>query len=220
MAAEVPATIVVRPMLSMVKEKASSYLLDQYNAMEGMEDQHKLLKRKLPAVLDVIADAEEQATKHREGVKAWLSMRSERWPTRLAMSWMSPYEALRHKARAEGNYTELGMDVIKIFPSHNHFVFCYKMANKLRTILQELDVLIVEMNTFRFEFKPQSSMSLKRRKTYPYISGHFVNIAGESRAKEKKEIVDTLLAEGSNMGLMVLPIVGMAGMGKTAIAYI
>ncbi|WVZ82901.1 hypothetical protein U9M48_030108 [Paspalum notatum var. saurae] len=48
---------------------------------------------------------------------------------------------------------ELGMYVIKLYPSHNNYVFRYRMTNKLCKILQEIDITISEMNTFRFEFK-------------------------------------------------------------------
>ncbi|XP_066374561.1 putative disease resistance protein RGA4 [Miscanthus floridulus] len=218
--AEVLATMVVGPLVSMVKEKASSHLLDQYKVMEGMEEQHKLLKRKLPAVLDVITDAEEQAAKNREGAKAWLEeLRTVAYKANDVLDEFK-YEALRRKAKAEGHYKEFGMDVIKLFPSHNRFVFRYRMANKLRMILQEVDVLIAEMNTFRFKFKPQPPMSMKWRQTDPNMPDNYVNIASDSRAKEKKEIVDALLGQGDNVGLTVLPVVGMGGMGKTTLAQL
>ncbi|CAN6203180.1 unnamed protein product [Urochloa humidicola] len=218
--AEVLATMVVGPLVSMVKEKASSYLLDQYKVMEGMEEQHKLLKRKLPAILDVITDAEEQAAKQREGAKAWLEeVRAVAYRANDVLDEFR-YEALRRKAKAEGHYKDLGMNVIKLFPTHNRFVFRHKMANKLRMILQEIDVLIAEMNAFRFKFKPQPPMPMQWRQTDACIPVDTVDIAEESRAEEKNYLVGRLLAQASSEDLTVLPIVGMGGLGKTTLAQL
>ncbi|CAL4910052.1 unnamed protein product [Urochloa decumbens] len=218
--AEVLATMVVGPLLSMVKEKASSYLLDQYKVMEGLEKQHKLLKRKLPAILDVITDAEEQAAAKREGAKAWLEeVRNVAYQANDVLDEFK-YEALRRKAREEGHYKELGMDVIKLFPSHNRFAFRIKMGNKLRVILEELDVLIAEMNAFRFKFRPGAPMPVNRlRESSSEIINH-KKIAEKSRAKEKEEVVKALHHQASNVNLTIFAIVGMGGLGKTTLAQL
>jgi hypothetical protein len=130
------------------------------------------------------------------------------------------YEALRRKAREEGHYRELGMDVIKLFPSHNRYAFRIKMGNKLRVILEEFDVLIAEMNSFRFKFRPGPPVPVNHLRENGSKIIDPMDIAGRSRAGDKEKIVRSLLYKASNVNLTVFPIVGMGGVGKTTLAQL
>jgi hypothetical protein len=110
------------------------------------------------------------------------------------------------------------MHIIKLFPSHNRIVFRYRMGIRLRLLLQAFEVLIVEMNAFRFKFQPQQ-VSMKWRQTDSMIVDP-MEILSRSRAQDKEKVVDTLLHQGSRVNLTVLPTVGMGGLGKTTLAQL
>nr|UBY07570.1 NBS-LRR disease resistance protein [Dasypyrum villosum] len=179
----------LRPLVAMLRDKASSYLLDKYNVMEGMEKQHMILKRRLPIILDVITDAEEQATANREGAKAWLQeLKRVAYEANEVFDEFK-YEALRREARKNGHYRKLGFDVIKLFPTHNRVVFRHRMGSKLCRILQDIN----------------TPVSKEWRQT-DYVIIDPQEIANRSRHEDKNNIVDILLGEASNADLTVVPV--------------
>ncbi|KAF7063065.1 hypothetical protein CFC21_069596 [Triticum aestivum] len=224
--AELVVTMAIRPLVAMLKDKASSYLLDQYNVMDGMEKQHRILKRRLPIILDVITDAEEQAMANREGAKAWLQeLKTVAYEANEVFDEFK-YEAHRHAAKKNGHYRKLGFDVIKLFPTHNRVVFRQRMGSKLCRILEDINVLIAEMHDFGLRQTwsvsnqlGQTPVSKEWRQT-DYVIIDPQEIASRSRHEDKSNISDILLGEASNADLVVVPIVGMGGLGKTTLAQL
>jgi len=216
--AELAASLVVGPLVSLLKDKVSSYLLDQYNVMEGMEKQHKILKRKLPAILDVMADAEKQAS--RRGVKAWLEeLKTVAYEANDVFDEFE-YEALRRRAKKNGHITKLGMAGVKLFPTHNRVVFRFRMGNKLSSIVEAIKVLVEEMKDFGFDKLQPEAPAWNKWREMDSIIVDPENIVSRSRDKERKKIIEVLLSHQASSDLLVLPIVGMGGLGKTTLAQL
>ncbi|EMS47646.1 Putative disease resistance protein RGA4 [Triticum urartu] len=225
MAAAMAATMVVGPLVKIMMEKLSSELLNQYKVMKGMEKQHDILRRKLLLVLDIIADAEhaasdsEQAASCRAGAAAWLEDIKKVAYKANELFDEFKYEALRRKAKKEGHYNDLGFSMVKLFPSNNCFVFRKRMGRKLHRIVQEIEALMAEKNTFGFQNQQQQPVSNQWREMDGGIFD-LEKITSRSREKDKKNIIDILVAQANNADLTVVPIVEMGGLGKTTLAQL
>ncbi|XP_066337193.1 putative disease resistance protein RGA4 [Miscanthus floridulus] len=218
--AELAASLVVGPLVSLLKDKVSSYLLDQYNVMEGMEKQCKILERNLPAILDVIADAEKQASRRR-GVKAWLeALKKVAYEANDVFDEFE-YEALCRRAKKDGHITKLGMAGVKLFLTHNRVAFRCRMGNKLSGIVEAIKDLVEEMNVFGFDKFQLEAPAWNRWREMDSVIVDPENIVSRSREKERKKIIEILLSHQASSGdLLVLPIVGMGGLGKTTLAQL
>ena len=217
--AELAASLVVGPLVSLLKDKVSSSLLDRYNVMEGMEKQRKILERKLPAILDVIADAEKQAS-GRRGEKAWLeALKKVAYEANDVFDEFE-YEALCRRAKKDGHITKLGMAGVKLFPTHNHVAFRSRMGNKLSSIVEAIKVLVEEMKDFGFDKLQPEAPAWNKWREMDSIIVDPKNIVSRSRDKERKKIIEVLLSHQASSDLLVLPIVGMGGLGKTTLAQL
>ncbi|EEC84844.1 hypothetical protein OsI_31947 [Oryza sativa Indica Group] len=209
------AELLVRPLLSAVTNKASSYLVDQYKVMEGMEQQRKALERMLPLILSVIQDAEEKRSKKPE-LSAWLNELKKVSYEATDVFDEFKYEALRREAKKKGHDPTLDKGNVSIFPSRNPIVFRYRMGKKLQTIVQKIKILVSEMDSFGL-IKLQQEVPRQWRQTDSIMVDTEKDIVSRSRDEEKKKIIKMLL-EGKD--LRILPIVGMGGIGKTTFAQL
>ncbi|VAH12873.1 unnamed protein product [Triticum turgidum subsp. durum] len=213
------AEFVVRPLVSTLMNTASSYLLDQYKVMDGMKEHRETLKRQLPAILDIIQDAEEKGAS-RPGVRAWLeALKKVAYEANDVFDEFK-YEALRRDAKKKGHYKKLGFDIVSLFPARNPIVFRYRMGKKLCRIVRTIEVLVREMNRFGFKPTQQAPQSKQWRNTDSIIIDSEKDIVSRSRNEEKEKIVDILIGQAGDRDLIVLPIVGMGGLGKTTFAQL
>jgi hypothetical protein len=210
--AEAVTSMLIGPLVSIVKNKVSSYLLDEYKVMEGMEEQREVLERRLPAILRIIDDAEEKGAND-AGVTAWLkALKKVSYEANDVFDEFK-YEALRREAKKRGHrphYNMFGIDV-----AHNPIMFHRRMGKKLKKIVRDIEVLVAEMNAFGFRDRRQMPSLMPLRQMDPIMIDSEKDIVSRSRNEEKKKIVKMLLDHVNNVDLLVLPIVGLGGLGKT-----
>lgn len=171
--AELATSLVVAPVVSLLKKKVVSLLTDQYKVMEGMEKNYDTLKLRLEAIEAVIVDAEKQGP--RRGVQEWLEqVKTAAYKAHEVFDDFE-YEVLRRRAKENGHITEFGvMDRVKLFLTHNRVAFRSRMGYRLRRIVDTFKDLMEEMKTFEFnKLEPKATAaSLELREMDFLIDDH------------------------------------------------
>ena len=95
------------------------------------------------------------------------------------------------------------------------------MGNKLSGIVEAIKDLVEEMNVFGFDKFQLEAPAWNRWREMDSVIVDPENIVSRSREKERKIIIEILLNHQASSGdLLVLPIVGMGGLGKTTLAQL
>ena len=138
----------VKSLVPMLMSKASSFLVDQYKVMDGMEKHREILECDMAAVLHIIKDVAREAWRE---VGVWLeALKKVPYEGNNLFDELK-YKVLQHEAKKKGHYNKFGFDIISLFLAHNPIVFPFRMGKKLCRIVQTIDDLGTWMNTFGFK---------------------------------------------------------------------
>ncbi|XP_042487834.1 putative disease resistance protein RGA3 isoform X2 [Macadamia integrifolia] len=125
-------------------------------------------------------------------------------------------EALRQKVELPNNM--IVKQVRRCFSRSNPLVFRLQMANRIKDIIERLDRIQKDDVRAKSQFTTQSvDMEINndfRRHTNSVVIGSEVL----GREKDKENLVELLTSGGNQENVMVIPIVGIGGLGKTTLA--
>ncbi|KAK8642612.1 hypothetical protein V6N13_011949 [Hibiscus sabdariffa] len=232
------ASLIVSPLLQVMYDKLASYL----NGVETPKVQKKNIQKlqdKLLTIQAVIEGAEEKQLRDKT-VRIWLSkladaaydaddlldeistraLRRQTLRKRVpsgssSWKWKDPVkDQLRRIRSSVGKETRRQVRITSF--TLQSILTEFEMRRKLTDIIERLEDIAREMSTFSFKevVVYKRSDTREKRETGPSVDAS--QILG--RTEDRKKIVDLLLSHGADT--WVIPIVGIAGIGKTTLAQV
>ncbi|KAL0002062.1 hypothetical protein SO802_015843 [Lithocarpus litseifolius] len=195
-----------------VLEKLGSLAFQEACLVWGVESDLRRLENTLTNVKAVLLDAEEQQF-HNQELTVWLGQLKEVFYDAQDVLDEFECEALRKQVvEMQGSTTR---KVRRVFSSSNPLIFRTKMAHKVKEIRARLDE--VAADRAKFHFSPRSDdrhVVRGREMSYSFVQPS--DVIG--RDQDKENIVEHLMDPSDGQSISVVPVVGIGGLGKTALA--
>ncbi|VAI00259.1 unnamed protein product [Triticum turgidum subsp. durum] len=184
----------------------------------GLDKARQKLERHLAAVQCILLDAEAKSRTN-PAVRRWVKdLKTAAYQADDVLDGFR-YEALRRRAAAQIRRHSTARKVLSYFTTNSPVVFRLSMSRKMNDALEMIDELVVEMNNFHF-LQLTETPTIDHPQTHSHVDES--DIVG--RQDEKEQVVKILLDHADNNNknnnVMVLPIVGMGGIGKTTLAQL
>ncbi|KAL3739202.1 hypothetical protein ACJRO7_020583 [Eucalyptus globulus] len=183
-----------------VLEKIASPALQEAIAICNIENQIRELGEMLTTIKAMLSDAEEQQSKNA-----------------LPQLWLDRLQRLFYDAEDQviSRYGGVRGKVCRFFSSSNPLMFRAKIGHKIKDIGERLSKILSEKDQFNLNMRSADNGvgHTRSRETHSLVSN--LDIVGRDIDKEK--IIETLM-QPDDKNLSVFPIVGIGGLGKTALA--
>nr|UBY07595.1 NBS-LRR disease resistance protein [Dasypyrum villosum] len=210
------------PLLVRVAAKAGDVLVAELLRVWGLDKARRKLERHLAAVQCILLDADAKSRTN-PAVHQWMKdLKTAAYHADDVLDDFR-YEALRLRADALIRPRSKARKVLSYFTANSPVIFRLSMSRKMKDTLEMIDELIVEMNNFHF-LQHAEAPSIDNLQTHSQTHSQVDESEIVGRQDEKKQVVKILLGHSdnntSNNNVMVLPIVGMGGIGKTTLAQL
>ena len=192
--------------------KGANALVQKVTIMWSVESYRSKLEDKLKCVRSLLADAEEKAEAKTEAglaVKAWMKKLKAAADEADDVLDAFQYEALRDEAQPSKSASRK-----VLYFSRDRLMFHHKASRDLKNVLDKIEELVAEMNTFGLLERAEAPQALYRQTCSALDES--LDIFG--RDDDKEAVVKILLDQKDQKVVQVLPIIGMGGLGKTTLA--
>ncbi|TYH81367.1 hypothetical protein ES332_D03G195700v1 [Gossypium tomentosum] len=206
------AEVLFGAILEEAASKAYSIATNQISRIWNFKEELTRLGNSLEMMKAFLQDAEEMQTKNK-AVKLWLQRLKDVAEEAADVLDEFDYEILRRKLTIRN---QIRRKLVDFLSSNNCILFRLKMSNKIKDILETLEVVNKQANEFGLQQRATEHVSPRRSNVETFSVMDDSPIVG--RENDVSKVVDLLVNPKGEQVVSVVPIVGMPGLGKTALA--
>ncbi|XP_016704749.2 uncharacterized protein [Gossypium hirsutum] len=214
MAGAMMAEVLLGAILNEAVSKANSIATNQISRIWNFKKELRRLGDSLEIMEAFLQDAEEMQTKN-EAVKLWLQRLKDVADEAADVLDEFDYEILRRKLKIR---SQIRRKVVDFLSSNNSILFRRKMAGKIKDILEKLNGLNKLASSFDLQQRATKHVSPVPIRSNVETSSVMDDSTIVGRENDVSKVVDLLVNPKDEQVVSVVPIVGMAGLGKTALA--
>ncbi|XP_058721716.1 putative disease resistance protein RGA4 isoform X2 [Vicia villosa] len=196
-----------------VLEKLGSSLYKELGIIWNLKEDIEKMKNTVSMIKSVLLDAETKANNHQ--VSNWLEeLKDVLYDADDLLDDFS-IEDLKGKVRVRNKKVK---KVLCFFSKPNKIAYSHTLGHRIKAIQKRLDDIAKMKHALQLTDRPMENQILYReqRQTYSFVSKNEVI----GRDDEKKRIKRYLLDINASDNVSVIPIVGIGGLGKTALTQL
>ena len=196
-----------------ITDKASNLLAQEIVLLWNLKDDMEKLNDTVLTISAVIQDAEEKQ-QHNNQVRVWLKRMNDALFEADDLLDDISTKALQREVMTRNKKAK---EVRIFFSKSNQLVYGLKMGHKVKGIRERLDG-IKRDREFHLDERPVETQvgDYRVRETHSFIRTE--DVIG--RDNDKEEIIRVLLDTNVEDSVLILPIVGLGGLGKTTLAQL